>query len=82
MKVEILEWWVAFDSPTKNHCGNLYTQSPPHISEMSGMERALFNLKFTAKQIQRQAKKCQKEEIQEKTKLKKVGGWWRCGQHG
>jgi charged multivesicular body protein 1 len=32
----------------------------------------LFNLKFTAKSLERQSKKCQKEETQEKQKLKKA----------
>ena len=36
------------------------------------MEKSLFNLKFTAKQLQKQSKKCQKEEGQEKLKLKKA----------
>ncbi|KAI3635912.1 hypothetical protein MIR68_006050 [Amoeboaphelidium protococcarum] len=39
---------------------------------MSGMEKSLFNLKFTAKSLQKQSKKCQKEEAQEKLKLKKA----------
>jgi hypothetical protein len=32
----------------------------------------LFNLKFTAKQLEKQSKRCQKDEVQEKAKLKKV----------
>jgi len=36
------------------------------------MENQLFNLKFTAKQLARQAKKCEKEEKDEKLKLKKA----------
>jgi charged multivesicular body protein 1 len=36
----------------------------------SNLEKSLFQLKFTAKQLQRQAKKCNKEEATEKGKLK------------
>ena len=36
------------------------------------MEKQLFNLKFTAKQLERQAKKATKEELQDKAKLKKA----------
>ncbi|ORX77556.1 hypothetical protein BCR32DRAFT_283071 [Anaeromyces robustus] len=36
------------------------------------MENALFQLKFTAKQLQRNAKKCQKDEVAEKNKLKRA----------
>jgi charged multivesicular body protein 1 len=36
------------------------------------MEAQLFNLKFTAKQLERQSKKSTKEEAQDKAKLKKV----------
>ncbi|KAI6864201.1 Vacuolar protein-sorting-associated protein [Hortaea werneckii] len=39
---------------------------------MSGLEKALFNLKFTAKQLNRQAAKAGKDEQTEKTKLKKA----------
>jgi len=39
---------------------------------MSGLEKALFNLKFTAKQLNRQAAKAGKDEQTEKAKLKKV----------
>ncbi|KAK6580218.1 hypothetical protein PZA11_007240 [Diplocarpon coronariae] len=39
---------------------------------MSGLEKALFNLKFTAKQLNRQATKASKDEKTEKDKLKKV----------
>ena len=39
---------------------------------MAGLEKALFNLKFTAKQLNRQAAKASKDEQTEKTKLKKV----------
>ncbi|XP_078001403.1 charged multivesicular body protein 1B2-like [Glandiceps talaboti] len=38
----------------------------------SQMEKHLFNLKFAAKDLERQAKKCEKEEKTEKTKLKKA----------
>merc|ERR1712080_280292 len=37
-----------------------------------GMEKHLFNLKFAAKDLERNAKKCDKEEKAEKTKLKKA----------
>lgn len=36
------------------------------------MEKHLFNLKFAAKELERNAKKCEKEEKVEKTKLKKA----------
>ncbi|KAE9975820.1 hypothetical protein E2P81_ATG04445 [Venturia nashicola] len=39
---------------------------------MSGLEKALFNLKFTAKQLNRQAAKAGKDETAEKAKLKKA----------
>lgn len=38
----------------------------------SEMEKHLFNLKFTAKQLDRNAKKCEKEEKTDKLKLKKA----------
>eukprot|EP01135_Chromosphaera_perkinsii_P002259 Nk52_evm45s221 gene=Nk52_evmTU45s221 len=37
-----------------------------------GLEDQLFNLKFTAKQLERQHKKCEKEEKQQKEKVKKA----------
>ena len=36
------------------------------------MEKHLFNLKFAAKQLLRDSKKCEKEEKAERTKLKKA----------
>lgn len=36
------------------------------------MEQNLFQLKFTAKQLQKLSKKCTKDEQLEKNKLKKV----------
>lgn len=36
----------------------------------------LFNLKFAAKELQRQSKKCDKEEKTEKAKVKKVSLEW------
>ncbi|CAO3607420.1 unnamed protein product [Cunninghamella blakesleeana] len=36
---------------------------------MKGLENQLFQLKFTSKQLQKQSKRCQKEELQEKVKL-------------
>ncbi|KAI8081697.1 uncharacterized protein BX664DRAFT_388642 [Halteromyces radiatus] len=39
---------------------------------MGGLENQLFQLKFTSKQLQKQSKKCQKDETLEKTKLKKA----------
>ncbi|KAF2086652.1 hypothetical protein K490DRAFT_74251 [Saccharata proteae CBS 121410] len=39
---------------------------------MSGLEKALFNLKFTAKQLNRQAAKAGKDEQTEKAKLEKA----------
>jgi len=39
---------------------------------MSNLDKHLFNLKFAAKNLERQAKKCDKEEKTEKLKLKKA----------
>ncbi|KAM9846595.1 charged multivesicular body protein 1b [Aulostomus maculatus] len=39
---------------------------------MPNMEKNLFNLKFAAKELQRNSKKCDKEEKQEKAKVKKA----------
>lgn len=39
---------------------------------MSGLEQSLFQLKFTAKQLNRQSAKAAKEELQEKAKVKKA----------
>jgi len=39
---------------------------------MSGLEKTLFQLKFTAKTLSRQAKKAQKDETTEKSRLKKA----------
>ncbi|CUM63371.1 uncharacterized protein PRCAT00000944001 [Priceomyces carsonii] len=39
---------------------------------MAGLEQSLFQLKFTAKQLNRQASKAAKEETQEKAKIKKA----------
>ncbi|CAN3355034.1 vacuolar protein-sorting-associated protein 46 [Diutina catenulata] len=39
---------------------------------MAGLEQSLFQLKFTAKQLNRQAAKAAKEELQEKAKVKKA----------
>ncbi|ORX46037.1 vacuolar assembly protein DID2 [Hesseltinella vesiculosa] len=39
---------------------------------MSGLEKNLFQLKFTAKQLSKQSKRCQKDETLEKNKLKKA----------
>lgn len=39
---------------------------------MSGLEQLLFQLKFTAKQLNRQAAKAAKEETQERAKIKKA----------
>ncbi|TMS17775.1 Charged multivesicular body protein 1b-2 [Larimichthys crocea] len=38
----------------------------------SNMEKHLFNLKFAAKELQRNSKKCDKEERAEKAKVKQV----------
>lgn len=43
-----------------------------NIIQMAGLEQSLFQLKFTAKQLNRQAAKLAKEEVQEKTKTKKA----------
>ncbi|OCF34840.1 charged multivesicular body protein 1 [Kwoniella heveanensis CBS 569] len=39
---------------------------------MSNLEKSLFQLKFTAKSLQRQAKKANKDEVAEKNKLKQA----------
>jgi charged multivesicular body protein 1 len=39
---------------------------------MAGLENQLFTLKFTSKQLQRQSKKCEKNEKMQKTKLKQA----------
>ncbi|CAO3624326.1 Snf7-domain-containing protein [Mucor lusitanicus] len=39
---------------------------------MNGLENQLFQLKFTAKQLNKQSKRCQKDETTEKNKLKKA----------
>lgn len=39
---------------------------------MSGLDKHLFNLKFAAKDLERQAKRCEKSEKDEKVKLKKA----------
>ncbi|CAO2623282.1 Charged multivesicular body protein 1b-2, partial [Lemmus lemmus] len=39
---------------------------------MSNMEKHLFSLKFAAKELNRNAKKCDKEEKAEKAKIKKI----------
>ena len=39
---------------------------------MAAVENQLFNIKFTAKQIHRMSKKCEKEHTQELTKVKKA----------
>ncbi|THH12239.1 hypothetical protein EW145_g126 [Phellinidium pouzarii] len=48
-----------------------YTQFPTTVT-MSGLEKSLFQLKFTAKSLNRQAKKAQKDENTEKGKVKKA----------
>ncbi|RNA24084.1 Charged multivesicular body 1b [Brachionus plicatilis] len=41
-------------------------------NEGSAMERNLFNLKFAAKDLERSAKKCEKDSVNEKLKLKRA----------
>ena len=41
-------------------------------NDSSAMERNLFNLKFAAKELERSAKKCEKDSVTEKSKLKRV----------
>lgn len=52
------------------------TVNPPtreaNTSTMAGLEQSLFQLKFTAKLLNRQASKAAKEELQEKAKTKKA----------
>lgn len=40
---------------------------------LTGHTEHLFNLKFAAKELHRNSKKCDKEEKAEKTKVKQVG---------
>merc|ERR1712002_829755 len=42
------------------------------VLTMAAMEKHLFNLKFAAKELERNSKKCDKEEKAEKLKLKKA----------
>lgn len=46
--------------------------APAHPTTLSNMEKHLFNLKFAAKELNRSAKKCDKEEKAEKAKIKKA----------
>ena len=56
--------------------------APPHTrmgnensgggGSMAAVQNQLFNIKFTAKQIHRMSKKCEKEHTQELTKVKKA----------
>lgn len=48
------------------------TKRSTSSSIMSNLEKTLFQLKFTAKSLNRQAKKAQKDENSEKTRLKKA----------
>ena len=43
------------------------------VVHLDCMKEHLFNLKFAAKGLERNAKKCEKDERDEKTKLKRVG---------
>lgn len=38
----------------------------------SALERNLFNLKFAAKELERSAKKCEKDSVNEKAKVKRA----------
>ncbi|KAI8367276.1 Snf7-domain-containing protein [Blakeslea trispora] len=54
-----------------------FSYSTPFLSfyntyAMNGLENQLFQLKFTAKQLNKQSKRCQKDETTEKNKLKKA----------
>ncbi|KAF8826995.1 hypothetical protein HHX47_DHR5000524 [Lentinula edodes] len=49
-----------------------YTQRIHRPTTMSNLEKTLFQLKFTAKTLNRQAKKAQKDENSEKARLKKA----------
>lgn len=46
------------------------------VSSLTLRSEHLFNLKFAAKELNRNAKKCDKEEKVEKAKIKKVRGGW------
>lgn len=49
-----------------------YPLSLLFLHTMAGLEQSLFQLKFTAKQLNKQASKAAKEELQEKAKVKKA----------
>jgi charged multivesicular body protein 1 len=57
-----------------SHSDGFIRKSWKEISKVffDKMEKQLFNLKFTAKQLERQSKKSTKEEAQDKAKLKKA----------
>lgn len=71
---------MRFTIPTyPTNCLDIHIQDPASFIQiassfftMSGLEKSLFNLKFTAKQLNRQAQKAGKDETAEKNKLKKV----------
>ena len=42
------------------------------VARMQGLEDQLFTLRFTSKQLAREAKRCEKEQGKEKLKVKKV----------
>ena len=55
--------------------------TPPCAATFLQLLDQIFNLKFTSKQLVRAAKKCEKEEKDEKLKIKKAiekGGWASC----
>merc|ERR1712055_172926 len=49
-----------------------FTEYLIKVLTMAAMEKHLFNLKFAAKELERNSKKCDKEEKAEKLKLKKA----------
>lgn len=58
---------------------------PPSIRPRPQLLDQIFNLKFTSKQLVRAARKCEKEEKDEKLKIKKAiekGAWVGAGQGG
>ena len=60
---------MAATSTPRKYMGN---ENAAAAHGMPAVENQLFNIKFTAKQIHRMSKKCEKEHTQELTKVKKA----------
>lgn len=76
---------AAADAAKSHHCRPLLLKRPCSLAPLPQLLDQIFNLKFTSKQLVRAARKCEKEEKDEKLKIKKAiekGGWVRAGQGG